>query len=74
MPYRLKGTGALPTTDPIDTVTLYQAASDWAKSELQKANDLGLIPAILKGADMTKPIMREEFAELVVVLYEKVTG
>ena len=68
------GTGAIPTTDPIDTVTLYQAASDWAKSELQKANDLGLIPAILKGADMTKPIMREEFAELAVVLYEKVTG
>lgn len=47
--------------------------SDWAKPELQKASDLGLIPDILNGADMTKPITREEFCELAVLLYEKVT-
>ncbi|NLM07970.1 MAG: hypothetical protein GX215_03435 [Clostridiales Family XIII bacterium] len=58
----------------IGTGAFYKEASDWAKSELQKANDLGLIPAILKGADMTKPITREEFCELAVLLYEKVTG
>ncbi|MDD4089844.1 MAG: hypothetical protein PHP29_09165 [Tissierellia bacterium] len=58
----------------IGTKAFYKGASDWAKTELQKANDLGLIPDILKGADMTKPITREEFAELAVVLYEKVTG
>lgn len=52
----------------------YKDASDWAEPELQKANDLGLIPDILKGADMTQPITREEFAELAVMLYEKVTG
>lgn len=57
----------------IGTGAFYKEASDWAKSELQKANDLGLIPAILKGADMTKPITREEFCELAVLLYEKVT-
>ena len=57
----------------IGTGEFYKEASDWAKSELQKANDLGLIPAMLKGADMTKPITREEFAELAVVLYERVT-
>jgi len=54
--------------------SFYAAVSDWAKPELQKASDLGLIPDILKGADMTKPITREEFCELSVKLYEKVTG
>ncbi|NTV91436.1 MAG: hypothetical protein HGA22_13930, partial [Clostridiales bacterium] len=49
-------------------------ASTWATPELQKASDAGLIPAILIGADMTKPITREEFCELSVLLYEKVTG
>lgn len=58
----------------IGTEAFYKNASGWAKTELQKAYDLGLIPDILKGADMTKPITREEFAELGVLLYEKVTG
>lgn len=48
-------------------------ASTWATEELQNASELGLIPDILKGADMTKPITREEFCELAVLLYEKVT-
>jgi len=49
----------------------YKDASSWAVSELDKANEAGLIPAILQGADMTKPITREEFAELALTLYEK---
>jgi hypothetical protein len=49
-------------------------ASSWASAELKKADDAGLIPDILKGADLTKPITREEFAELAVLLYEKTTG
>ncbi len=52
----------------------YQSASDWAKPELEKAYDAGLIPEILKGLDMKKPISREEFAELAVQLYETATG
>lgn len=48
-------------------------ASSWATSELKKADNEGLIPDILKGADLTKPITREEFAELAVKLYEKST-
>jgi len=55
----------------IGTPAFYSGASNWAKPELQRAYDLGLIPDILKGADMTKPINREEFAELAVLLYEK---
>ncbi len=57
----------------IGTGSFYSDASTWAEPELAKANELELIPAILKGADMTKPITREEFCELAVLLYEKVT-
>ncbi len=49
-------------------------ASKWATEELNKADDEGLIPDILKGADLTKPITREEFCELALLLYEKSTG
>lgn len=52
----------------------YSDASAWAKPELDEADKNGLIPDSLKGADMTKPITREEFAELAVKLYEKTTG
>ncbi len=58
----------------IGSGSFYSDASVWAEPELKKANELGLIPNILKGADMTKPITREEFCELSVLLYEKVTG
>jgi hypothetical protein len=52
----------------------WSEASSWATAELKKADDAGLIPDILKGADLTKPITREEFAELAVLLYEKTMG
>ena len=55
-------------------VEAYSNASTWAKPELEKAADYGLIPESLKGADMTKNITREEFAEVAVKLYEKTTG
>ncbi len=58
----------------IGTPAFYSGASDWAKPELDRAAGYGLIPDILKNADMTKPITREEFAELSVLLYEKVSG
>jgi hypothetical protein len=52
----------------------WSAASKWATGELEKADEYGLIPDILKGADLTKPITREEFAAMAVLLYEKTTG
>jgi len=58
----------------IGSGSFYAHASNWAEDELNKANEAGLIPAILQGADMTKPITREEFAELSLVLYEKTSG
>lgn len=51
----------------------WSGASAWASAELQKADQYDLIPDILSGADMTKPITREEFAALALKLYEKVT-
>ncbi len=64
-----------PIYSPVSNVvtigsgSFYSDASTWAETELKKANELGLIPNILKGADMTKPITREEFCELAVLLY-----
>jgi hypothetical protein len=52
----------------------WSAASSWAANELKKADEFGLIPDILKNTDLTKPITREEFCELALVLYEKTTG
>jgi len=63
-----------PAPAPADTGVFYTNASAWAEPELKKASSLGLVPAILTGADVTKPITREEFCELAVLLYEKLTG
>lgn len=52
----------------------WSGASNWAAPELQKASDMGLIPDILKGQDMTKNITREEFAEVSLLMYEKASG
>lgn len=52
----------------------YSNASQWALPELDEADQKGLIPNSIKGLDMTKPITREEFAELAVKLYEKTTS
>lgn len=48
----------------------WSEASSWAKEELQKASDLGLIPDVLLGADMRQPITRLEFAAICVKVYE----
>jgi len=48
--------------------------STWAQGELEKANEMGLIPDCLRGADLTKPITRAEFAALSVKLFENLSG
>lgn len=45
-------------------------ASDWAKEELAKADELGLIPDSLQGQDLTQDITRAEFAAVSVKAYE----
>ena len=49
-------------------------ASDWAVSELKKAEALGIIPESLLNADLTKGINRAEFAAVTVKLYEYLSG
>ena len=51
----------------------YEGASSWAKSELDKAAEYGLITDRIKG-NMAGKVTREEFAEIAVKLYEKYTG
>lgn len=65
-------------TEPIastpwsNVATIGIKTSTWAAPEIEKAMGYGLIPASISG-DFTKPITREEFAELAVRLYEVYT-
>ncbi len=43
------------------------------EGELKKAEEAGLIPDILKGQDLTKPITRAEFASVALKLYESLS-
>ena len=49
-------------------------ASDWAQEELARADELGLIPDCLDGADLTRPITRAEFAAVSVKVYENLAN
>ena len=49
-------------------------ASEWAKDELARADELGLIPDCLDGADLTADITRAEFAAVAVKVYEALSG
>ncbi len=57
----------------LSSVPAYADSSDWAISELDRAAELGLIPEMLLGADMTRKITRMEFAALATELYETIT-
>jgi hypothetical protein len=52
----------------------WRNASSWAEEELTKADEKQLIPESLVGADYTEPITREEFAHIIIKLYEAITG
>ena len=53
----------------LETIT-----SEWAKTEIDKAGELGLIPDSLSGADLTKPVTRAEFAAISVKVFENLSG
>jgi hypothetical protein len=52
------------------TISGAMNTSGWASEEIEKAAKYGLIPDCLKGADLTKPITRREFAAVSVKVYE----
>ncbi len=49
-------------------------SSAWSSPELQKAQEMDLIPDILYNADMTQSITRLEFAAVCVKVYENLSG
>lgn len=67
---------ASPTSSPEAEKELNKdtVVSGWADAEVREAFDNGLIPDVLDGADLTKPINRAEFAAAAVKLYEKLSG
>jgi|GEM_PF-5275067 len=51
----------------------WSKVSNWAEEEMGQAAYYGLIPQVLRGYDMTRPISRQEFAAVAVTLYETLT-
>lgn len=48
--------------------------SAWAQTEVEKAEQLGLIPETLQGKDLTASITRGEFAAVAVKVFENLSG
>jgi len=63
-----------PATDTGTTPDPEINASEWATSELEEAAELGLIPEVLQGADLTQSITRAEFAAVAVKVFENLTA
>ena len=49
-------------------------ASPWAVPEIEKAAEMGLVPDILLGEDLTQSISRLEFAAVAVKVFENLSG
>lgn len=49
-------------------------SSAWATQELVAADECGIVPNVLIGADLTKSVTRGEFAAVAVELYEALSG
>lgn len=48
--------------------------SDWAKEGIEAAVALNIVPQTLKEDDLREDVTREEFCEMAVAVYEKLTG
>lgn len=55
------------------TAGAYNGVSEWAESEIELSQSNGVIPESLGEKNFSTAISREEFAELCVVLYERLT-
>jgi GH35 family endo-1,4-beta-xylanase len=63
-----------PNWPPVSTPTdPLNSANDWARADIVRSIDLGLLPNNLQGS-YTQPTTRAEFCALAVGLYEKVIG
>lgn len=48
--------------------------SNWASQSVSKGATYGILPSAFAGKDMTRPATREEFAQITLLLYEKIKG
>lgn len=48
--------------------------SSWASQNVAKGSTYGILPSSFVGKNMTKPTTRQEFAQITVLLYEKIKG
>ena len=60
--------------DAVAGLNVKPASSDWAQTEMDKAEEYDLIPDVLENADMTQPITRLEFAAVAVKTYENLSA
>ena len=60
----------------VEPIPIPGIVSEWARPELELANSIGLIPSLLlrHDIDLREPITREEFAAVVVYLYENLAN
>lgn len=62
------------STSRSNTISILENVDDWAKEEIAKANEKGLIPETFAKKDATKAISRLDFAAVAVKLYEAISG
>ena len=53
---------------------IWEKADDWAEEEMEKADEIGLIPETFAKKDFTKKIDRTDFVAVAVKLYEAISG
>ena len=71
----IRGEEEFFSTENIGIICEYERiGSSWAQTELEKAEEYGLIPDVLQGVDYSKPITRLEFAAVAVKTYENMAG
>ncbi len=60
--------------DAVSGINVKAITSGWASPEVDRAEELGLVPDIMRHKNMTESITREEFAAVSVKVYESLTG
>ncbi len=60
--------------DAVSGLNTRAISSNWSEDEVDRAEELGLVPDVLVGADLTQPITRLEFAAVAVKTYEALSG
>ncbi len=71
--FNVKLTGYICEWDSVRT-SFGSQVSGWSLPEMEKASQLGLVPDVLVGENLTKPITRAEFAAVAVKTYEALSG